>query len=158
MYTHWSPYKRSGKRALATATSLSILPVATMHGAWHGENPCSLLLQLTYLEVVGLNPVKGKSFSAWNLISRLMRWYPCSSWLSYLTSFQYNLFGDTYVLPSCSSFFFLHLCASCTLSLHCYQHTFLSFCSIPQKTLPNITKLSGTIFSDYPIKPSGEFI
>ena len=57
-----------------------------------------------------------------NHVCSLKGWYPCSSWLSYLTS--YNLLVITLTLPSCSSFFLLNLYASCTWYLLCYLQTF----------------------------------
>ena len=59
---------------------------------------------------LGSNPETAKNFFS-TKFNCSHQDYPCSCWLCYLTSFQYNLFGFAQILPSCSSFFLFNLCA-----------------------------------------------
>ena len=95
-----------GTRGLAAAQCPSIQPeVSGYHtGAWHGENllpsPFSTLIWRSWVQT----PWPAKTFLAQNSIACMKGWYPCSRWLSYLTSFTCNLL----VLPRTFLPFFLH--------------------------------------------------
>ena len=81
----------SGDLQLQNAPLSYQRPVADTLGACYGENlfPAPFSTLIWWLWV--LIPWPAKAFFAQNSIAHMKAWYPSSCWLSYLTSFTYNL-------------------------------------------------------------------